>query len=98
MKRWQISDKTQLVRDVDGLSIHVAQDVTDIIEANKEQAKIRPDFLKRSAARLEVARFPTVLYFDLIRRLGPWKHNQEAWKRWLNDPDNRLFRTWEGDV
>ena len=98
MKRWQISDKTQLVQDVGGLSVHVAQDVTDAVEANKEQAKIRPDFLKNQMARLKVAEIPTVLYLELKKKFGPAKHNPTDWRRWLNCPDNKLFRTWEGDV
>lgn len=98
MKRWQISEKTQLVKDVDGLSIHVSQDVTDAVEANKDAAKIRPNFLKSPMARLKVAEIPTVLYMELCRKFGPAKHNPTDWKRWLNDPDNALFRTWSGKI
>ena len=25
-----------------------------------------------------------------------WFNDQQAWKRWANDPDNKLFRTWPG--
>ena len=24
--------------------------------------------------------------------------DQKAWKKWLNNPDNKLFRTWKGKV
>ena len=35
--------------------------------------------------RVHVAEIPTHLYMALRERFGPVKHNQEAWKRWLND-------------
>ena len=27
-----------------------------------------------------------------------WIHDKKRLKRWLNDPDNRKFRVWEGNV
>ena len=27
-----------------------------------------------------------------------WINDQAAWRKWLNDPDNRAFRIWEGRV
>ena len=27
-----------------------------------------------------------------------WYHDPEAWRRWANDPDNRLYRTTEGTI
>ena len=48
--------------------------------------------------RLHVAEIPNVIFHELLRRFGHWKHNQAAWKRWLNDPDNAAFRTWTGRV
>jgi hypothetical protein len=27
-----------------------------------------------------------------------WAKDQKAWKKWLNNPDNKLFRTWKGKV
>lgn len=27
-----------------------------------------------------------------------WFHDDEAWKRWMNDSDNRDFRVWEGRI
>ena len=43
-----------------------------------------------------VASIPTVVAEDLKRR-GIWD-NKKALKRWLNDPDNRAFRTRPGKV
>lgn len=27
-----------------------------------------------------------------------WANDPKAWKRWANDPDNKLFRTWPGTL
>ena len=27
-----------------------------------------------------------------------WFHDKQAWKRWANDPDNKAFRTWKGNL
>lgn len=27
-----------------------------------------------------------------------WFHDQDKWKRWMNDPNNRDFRVWGGRV
>lgn len=45
-----------------------------------------------------VASIPDFLYWDLERKFGSPKDNQKAWKAWLNDPDNRAFRTRPGRV
>ena len=47
---------------------------------------------------LIVAELPSNLYFDLVEKLGDPKHNKKAWARWLNDPDNKLFRTGGGNI
>jgi len=46
----------------------------------------------------KVAEIPATLYYDLVKKLGDPKHNMAAWKRWLNDPENRFFRTTGGSV
>ncbi len=45
-----------------------------------------------------IAEIPQSLYFDLIKKLGHPKHNKKAWARWLNDPENRFFRTGGGHI
>lgn len=34
---------------------------------------------------------------DQAMREG-WYHDSNAWKRWLNDPQNKPFRVWKGRV
>lgn len=43
-----------------------------------------------------VARLPMSVFIDLQRK-GITK-DEKAFRAWLNDPDNRFFRTFEGNV
>jgi hypothetical protein len=43
-----------------------------------------------------VARVPVTVVEKAMRE--GWFNDQAAWDRWLNDPDNRDFRVWEGRV
>ena len=45
-----------------------------------------------------VARIPLSIYFDLQKRGLLAKGREKDLKRWLNDPDNRHFRTKAGQV
>lgn len=98
MKRHRISDSTSLVGDVDGLSLIVEQDVTEILDANKAAYNEKQSLRGTQRHWIKVADLPNKVLYDLLRRFGPPKHNQEAWKRWFNDPENRYFRTWHGNV
>jgi len=46
----------------------------------------------------QVAEIPANLYFELTQKLGEPKKNKKAWARWLNDPDNKYFRTGGGNI
>ena len=71
------------------------QDVTDIVEENKRTLNEATSLHRWGDGKL-VARIPMQLYADLQRR-GITK-NKAAFKRWLNDPDNRFFRVFPGKV
>ena len=97
--------KTFMHFENDG-STHVSteQDVTEIIDVNKEQAK---EYQKGSMIgntqkhHLEVANIPLTIYFDLMQKLGDPTKDPEArkkWKVWLNDANNRAFRTGGGHI
>ena len=87
----------------DGADTHVVteQKVDDILEHNKRQAN---DWKSGSMIgntqhhHQKVAEIPATLYYDLINRLGDPRQNMDAWKRWLNDPENRFFRSTGGTV
>ena len=71
------------------------QDVTGTLDLNRKQAN---EVGKRfgGEAMHHVARIPNVILLDLKKQgiLDDWPR----FKRWLNDPDNRFFRTHEGSL
>ena len=46
----------------------------------------------------KVADIPAPIYYELINKFGQPRDNPKAWKRWLNDYDNRFFRTTGGTI
>ncbi len=81
--------------DKDEATIETRQDVSQIIEENKQEyAQI--DERARWGEWTRVASIPMSIYFQLKRE---GKLDDEAFmKRWLNDPDNKYFRTRSGEV
>ena len=45
-----------------------------------------------------VAEIPNVVYNHLLETLGPPTQNPKAWKAWLNNSENRDFRTGGGNL
>lgn len=89
--------------------IETVQEISPLIEANKREAnewRPRRQRPNTQAHWQKIADIPEPLYWDLVKgnpltgipRLGEPKENPERWKRWLNDPDNRLFRTGGGNI
>lgn len=82
-------------QDANNFVIETVQETTPIVEANKAEFNAAPaKFGKEDFAK--VASIPLSVYFDLKKR-GITK-DPIAMKRWLNDPDNRAFRTRPGVV
>jgi hypothetical protein len=79
-------------------AIETFQDITETIETN------RANYNERAGERWKhfanhVASIPTSIYYKLVREgVIDDKNDPEmvALKRWLNDPDNRAFRTRDG--
>lgn len=94
----RLSKHTSLIRDVDGLYLVSEHDVPRLAEANHDLAVQKPQLTGSQKHWLHIARMPNNLFDELVRRFGKPKHNPAAWKRWLNDPDNQVFRTWHGRV
>lgn len=80
--------------DTDTFGIHTEQDVAPAIEANKQLFNEAPTNW-RGDMHL-VASIPMSIYFDLKQK--GIADDDAAMKRWLNDPDNRVFRTRAGVV
>lgn len=45
-----------------------------------------------------VAEIPNVVYAQLVEKFGKPHENPKAWKQWLNDSENRAFRTGGGYI
>jgi hypothetical protein len=81
--------------DTDDVAIETVQDVTALVEANRAEYDEYTS-LDRYGDMRRVASIPIALYFDLKRQ--GIAEDPEAMRRWLNDPDNRFFRTSPGTV
>lgn len=73
--------------------IEKRQDVSDIVDANK--AEFNEDH-GRYGEWTKVASIPLSVYYDL--KAKGIVDDPVAMKRWLNDADNRFFRTRPGTV
>lgn len=77
------------------------QDVNPLLSKNMEERNAyRANSLIGDTQKhnQKVAEIPTALYHHLIEELGQPKDNPKGWKKWLNDYDNRFFRTGGGNV
>lgn len=79
--------------DKDEAIISKEQDVTAILEQNKKEFNAAPE---RWGEWTKVGSIPLSVYYELERK--GILNDQEAMKKWLNDPDNRAFRTRPGTV
>lgn len=89
IKRYFSYDET-----ADSYTIRTQQDVTDLVEANKAAANVASSDWKGDMHK--VASIPLNVYYDLKRR--GILDDPKRLKAWLNDPDNRFFRTKLGRV
>lgn len=81
--------------DTQQATIETQQDVTAIIEENKQEYA-QTDERARWGEWNKVASIPMSVYFQLK---AEGKLDDEAYmKRWLNDPENKYFRTRSGQI
>lgn len=85
--------RTMIWDDDDPATVHVhtQQDMAEIIEENKAMRELHP---ARSTNKLLARGVPITVAEQAIRE--QWDAKQ--WARWLDDPDNRVFRVWPGRV
>jgi hypothetical protein len=95
--------KTTYLHDAENgkMIIESQQNVDGLIEANKRQAN-EWEYGKlignTQAHHQKVAEIPSIIYMQLREKYGDMRDNPKAWKRWLNDPENRFFRTSGGSL
>jgi hypothetical protein len=73
------------------LIIETVQDCEPIIEGAKILSEETPGKDFRHVACVPM------FFLDKAAKEG-WLHDKAKWKRFLNDPDNKCFRTWPGRV
>ena len=81
----------QFATEDDKFVYHTKQDVRPIIEHCKVLSEQTPGKEMR-----HVAEIPMVIYQQAMRE--GWIKDKAKFKRWLNDPENRFFRTTGGKV
>ena len=79
----------------DEIIISTSQDVSAIIKAN-ERSRNAVDRHHPHGEWSKVASIPLSIYYDLKQR--GIVDDPKAMRRWLNDPDNRYFRTREAKI
>lgn len=79
--------------ETDEATIVAEQKIEDILESNKA---IYNEDHGRFGEMDRVAQLPMVVYYELKK--NGILNDQEALRRWLNDPDNRFFRTRPGTI
>jgi len=84
-----------------GLVIEVAQDVSEIIEQNKQEYNATNGRWGNDVFDNKIASIPLTV-IDTLNQKGIMRGfhvvDQTAFRKWLNDPDNRFFRTRQGRV
>jgi hypothetical protein len=77
------------------------QHIKEVLEANKRQqneweyGKLIGNTQRHHQ---KVADIPNLLYVQLKEKFGHPADNPRDWAKWLNDPDNRHFRTGGGRI
>lgn len=85
-------------------TIHSGEAISKLFDRNHEEStegtiaeRVRGH---TQAHKVKVASIPVSLYWHLRRTLGDPRDPEcnKKWKAWLNDPENRHFRTAEGTL
>lgn len=84
---------TESVGSDEKVVYHTQQNVEPVIEHVKH---IKDTTVKQGMDMRHVAEVPIVVYQQAMRE--GWANDEKAWKRWLNNSDNKVFRTWGGKV
>ena len=93
--------KTKKHNTENGTVVEVTQDVTDIVEKNKKEYNEASTSWGNEVFDNKIASIPMTV-IDSLNQKGIMRGfhvlDQKKFKEWLNDPDNRFFRTKQGRV
>ena len=102
LKRDPVTGKETWFHAEDGKHIVTSsQNIDALIAKNKVEAnEFRPGSLIGNTQnhRRKVADIPASLYHELVHKMGQPQDNPKEWRKWLNDYDNRFFRTDVGHI
>ncbi len=82
--------------DDGSVTIQTVQDVEDVAESNKQSFNQVDERANWQGDMHKVASIPMAIFYDLKRK--GILDDPAAMKKWLNDSDNRVFRTRPGQV
>lgn len=82
--------------DDGSVTVETVQTVDGVAEANKQNFNQFDERAGWKGDMHKVASIPMSIFYDLKRK--GILDDPAAMKRWLNDPDNRVFRTRPGTV
>lgn len=86
------ADKLEIAHVEDGkLTIEERYDIEPTLDA----ARLSRDMDAGSGKDMRLAAHVPQDVLDRAFREG-WYHDPKAWKRWMNDPQNKPFRVWGG--
>lgn len=78
------------------LTVENSQDASEVIDDNKARFNTFDERSRWNDFGNRVASIPLVVWFDLVRR--GIAADEKALRRWLDDPENRHFRTRPGKL
>lgn len=94
--------RNKVAHDTDnGLVIETVQDVSSIVEKNKKEYNQTTGRWGGDLLDNKIASIPMTVIDDLNKKgimKGFHVVDQKKFKLWLNDPDNRFFRTRQGRI
>jgi len=82
--------------DDGSVTIQTVQNVEDVAESNKQSFNQVDERANWNGDMHKVASIPMAIFYDLKRK--GILDDPAAMKKWLNDSDNRVFRTRPGQV
>ena len=101
LEKDNIRDKVAHNTEDGGLVIETVQDVSSILEQNKKEYNATNGRWGDDVFDNKIASIPLTV-IDTLNQKGIMRGfhvvDQTAFRKWLNDPDNRFFRTRQGRV
>ena len=83
------------------IHIETTQDVQPVLEENKIRSNLG-EFHNKKKDWYHAASIPLVVVEQLVKKGIMHPHgavkDKARFKKWVNDPDNRAFRIWQGNV